>query len=96
MDDPVPRDWNAETSNLPDASGEPQASTRAVFVSINRDAIGRDYDSAGRVDGALLEKLVPKLDCDFYLCGPTGFMASVQEHLENRGVPLERIRSEAF
>ena len=60
------------------------------------DELGRDYDTAGRVDGALLEKLVPGLDGDFYLCGPTGFMASVQEHLETRGVPPERIRSETF
>ena len=60
------------------------------------DELGRHYDSAGRVDGALLEKLVPRLDADFYLCGPTGFMASVQEQLESRGVPPERIRSETF
>ncbi len=60
------------------------------------DELGRHYDSAGRVDGALLEKLLPGLDGDFYLCGPTGFMASVQEHLEARGVPSERIRSETF
>jgi ferredoxin-NADP reductase/predicted pyridoxine 5'-phosphate oxidase superfamily flavin-nucleotide-binding protein len=60
------------------------------------DELGRHYDSAGRVDGALLEKLVAELHGDFYLCGPTGFMASVQEHLEARGVPPERIRSETF
>ncbi len=35
---------------------------------------------------ALLEKLLPGLDGDFYLCGPTGFMPSVQEDLEARGV----------
>ncbi len=60
------------------------------------DELGRHYDSTGRVDGVLLEKLVPGLDGDFYLCGPTGFMASVQEHLEARNVPPERIRSETF
>jgi hypothetical protein len=60
------------------------------------DELGHHYDSAGRVEGGLLEKLVPGLDGDFYLCGPTGFMASVQEHLEARGVPPERIRSETF
>ncbi|MEE8507568.1 MAG: sulfurase, partial [Myxococcota bacterium] len=60
------------------------------------DELGRHYHSAGRVDGALLEKLVPGLDGDFYLCGPTGFMASVQEQLEARDVPAERIRSETF
>jgi ferredoxin-NADP reductase/predicted pyridoxine 5'-phosphate oxidase superfamily flavin-nucleotide-binding protein len=60
------------------------------------DELGRRYHSAGRVDGALLEELVPGLDGDFYMCGPTGFMASVQEQLEARGVPPERIRSESF
>ena len=62
----------------------------------SKDELGRHYDSAGRVEGTLLEKLVPELDGDFYLCGPTGFMASVQEYLEARGVPPERIRSETF
>lgn len=62
----------------------------------SEDELGRDYDSVGRVDGPLLERLVPELDADFYLCGPTGFMASVQEHLEVWRVPTERIRSEIF
>jgi ferredoxin-NADP reductase/predicted pyridoxine 5'-phosphate oxidase superfamily flavin-nucleotide-binding protein len=60
------------------------------------DEPGRGYDSVGRVDGALLETLVPGLDADFYLCGPIGFLASVQEQLEARGVAPERIRSETF
>ena len=57
---------------------------------------GEDYHSAGRVDGALLEKLVPGLAADFYLCGPRGFMAAIQAQLEARGVPPERIRTESF
>jgi len=60
------------------------------------DAIGRDYQSAGRVDGALLETLIPGLEADFYLCGPLGFMAAVQAQLESRGVASERIRTESF
>jgi ferredoxin-NADP reductase len=60
------------------------------------DELERHYDSVGRVDGALLEKLVPGLDGDFYLCGPMGFLAAVQEQLEARGVSPERIRSETF
>lgn len=54
------------------------------------------FDSRGRVDGALLESLVPSLAGDFYLCGPAGFMAGVQDELESRGVPPERIHSESF
>jgi ferredoxin-NADP reductase len=60
------------------------------------DSIGRDYHSPGRIDGVLLEKLLPHLDADFYLCGPRRFMAAVDAQLEERGVPPDRIRSESF
>jgi ferredoxin-NADP reductase/predicted pyridoxine 5'-phosphate oxidase superfamily flavin-nucleotide-binding protein len=60
------------------------------------DAAGRDYHSEGRVDAALLEKLLPGLAADFYLCGPTGFMADLSRQLEARGVPGERIHTESF
>jgi ferredoxin-NADP reductase/predicted pyridoxine 5'-phosphate oxidase superfamily flavin-nucleotide-binding protein len=59
------------------------------------EAAGR-FDSRGRIDGALLEALVPGLEGDFYLCGPAGFMAGVQDDLEARGVVTERIHSESF
>ncbi|MGI9592054.1 MAG: pyridoxamine 5'-phosphate oxidase family protein [Myxococcota bacterium] len=60
------------------------------------DTLGEGHHSVGRVDAALLEKLVPGLDADFYLCGPTAFMADLQDALEGRGVSAERIRSESF
>jgi ferredoxin-NADP reductase len=60
------------------------------------DVRERDFHSQGRVDGALLEKLVPGLEADFYLCGPTGFMAAIQEQLEAQGVPEHRVHSESF
>ncbi|MEN8183039.1 MAG: pyridoxamine 5'-phosphate oxidase family protein [Myxococcota bacterium] len=54
------------------------------------------FDSRGRIDGALLESLVPGLEGDFYLCGPGGFMAGIQDDLEARGVATERIHTESF
>jgi ferredoxin-NADP reductase len=54
------------------------------------------YDSAGRIDGALLARLVQEPDAHYYLCGPTAFMASIQVDLERRGVPPERIHTESF
>jgi ferredoxin-NADP reductase/predicted pyridoxine 5'-phosphate oxidase superfamily flavin-nucleotide-binding protein len=60
------------------------------------DEIGRDFQSRGRVDGTLIENLVPGLEADFYLCGPLPFMASVQSQLETLGVPDEQIHSESF
>ena len=60
------------------------------------DVLGGDHHSVGRVNAALLEKLVPGLEADFFLCGPLGFMADLQAELEARGVDPERIRSESF
>jgi ferredoxin-NADP reductase len=60
------------------------------------DEAGGRFDSRGRIDGALLESLVPGLEADFYLCGPAGFMAGVQDDLEARGVATERIHTESF
>ncbi|MGI9521861.1 MAG: FAD-binding oxidoreductase [Hyphomicrobiaceae bacterium] len=79
------------------------ASTRQninVHVTYSRpepdDVIGVNYDSEGRVDGALLARLVDKLDAHYYLCGPTGFMAAVQADLEKQNVPLDQIHTETF
>ncbi len=41
------------------------------------DVAGRDYDSRGRVDMALLKQLLPFDDYDFFICGPTAFMRSL-------------------
>lgn len=60
------------------------------------DEIGKDYNSAGRVDGALLASLVADLEAQYYLCGPTRFMADVQTDLERRGIPANHIHTESF
>ena len=71
-----------------------------LHVSYSRpaeeDRKGHDFDSEGRVDGALLARLLPESDADYYLCGPVGFMADVQSDLERRGVHPDRIHSESF
>ncbi|MCZ6659008.1 MAG: pyridoxamine 5'-phosphate oxidase family protein [Gammaproteobacteria bacterium] len=60
------------------------------------DAFGKDYDSKGRVDGALLINLVGSPDAHYLLCGPTLFMAEVQTDLEQYGVSADRIHTESF
>ena len=55
-----------------------------------------DYDSEGRVDGALIASLVADLDAHYLMCGPVRFMADIQRDLEGRGIPLEQIHSESF
>ena len=60
------------------------------------DEIGKDYDSEGRVDGALLASLVQNVDAHYFLCGPTRFMADVQSELEHQNVPADQIHTETF
>ncbi len=60
------------------------------------DAEELDYHSTGRVHPGLLEKLLPGLDADFYLCGPASFMAGLQRGLRAAGVPASQIHTETF
>ncbi len=60
------------------------------------DEIGADYDSEGRVNGALLAELTQNVDAHYFLCGPTRFMADVQADLEHQNVPVEQIHTETF
>lgn len=60
------------------------------------DIAGASYDSVGRVDIALLQKLVDRPDAHYYLCGPTAFMAALQDGLERIGVPRDQIHTESF
>ncbi|MDJ0869542.1 MAG: pyridoxamine 5'-phosphate oxidase family protein [Myxococcota bacterium] len=61
-----------------------------------QDVAGHDHDDAGRVDAALLERLVSLADAEFYLCGPAAFMGTLQADLERRGVTPDRIHFETF
>jgi len=54
------------------------------------------YDSVGRVDGALLARLVADEQAHYYLCGPAAFMAAIQSDLERRGVHAGHIHTESF
>lgn len=60
------------------------------------DRPGVDFDAAGRLDLAKLAALLPDRDVDVYLCGPLGFMASIQSDLERLGVPAEQIHHETM
>ena len=60
------------------------------------DVVGRDHDDIGWVDADVLKRLLPDNECDFYLCGPTGFMRSLFEGLLSWGVPEPRIHYEFF
>lgn len=49
-----------------------------------------------RISGALISRLLPSLDADFYLCGPSAFMQSLYQDLLAAGVPESQTHYEAF
>lgn len=57
---------------------------------------GVDYDAAGRIDMALLTRVLPFDDQDFYLCGPPAFTQALYDGLRGCGVGDRRIHAEAF
>jgi len=57
---------------------------------------GRDYQVQGYVSIDLIKQLLPKKDCQYYLCGPPQFMQSLNEGLESWGVPDSQVHTEAF
>lgn len=60
------------------------------------DRAGQDYDSVGRVDGALITRLVSDTPADYYVCGPVRFMADIQASLASSGVAPDRVHTESF
>lgn len=62
----------------------------------SNDVQGRDYESSGHVDIALLKQLLPFDDYDFYLCGPPPFMKSLYCGLLGLDVSEARIHYEFF
>ena len=58
--------------------------------------MGQDYDATGRLDMKVLQGLYLPRDSDFYLCGPSPFLADLMTGLATWGVAAERIHSEVF
>jgi len=51
----------------------------------------------GKFDVNQLEKLLPSKDCDFYFCGPAGFMTAVFKSLNKQwAVPAAQLHYEYF
>jgi ferredoxin-NADP reductase/MOSC domain-containing protein YiiM len=55
-----------------------------------------DFDGAGRLTVAVLEKRGVPRDADFYLCGPSAFLADFTAGLGAWGVARDRIHTEIF
>jgi len=72
---------------------EPQAKTAGDAAAHQSGAVHYHH---GRVDIALLRRLLPLKPYHFYVCGPTAMLQSLVPALEDWGVPEERIHFEAF
>ncbi|MEZ6183696.1 MAG: FAD-binding oxidoreductase [Planctomycetota bacterium] len=62
------------------------------------DALGRDYQRAGRIDLELLTEVIPPRDepYGFYLCAPAALQTALVAGLRELGVPDAHVHVEAF
>jgi len=60
------------------------------------EILGRDFNIHGHLNLEALRQLQVPLHADFYLCGPSAYMAAVIAALGLLGVPKDRIGYEAF
>ena len=60
------------------------------------DRTALDYDTAGRLDMDVLQKLGVPRDAEFYLCGPAAFMTDLTAGLAAWGVAAHDIHIEIF
>ena len=57
---------------------------------------GVDFDATGRLSAARIRNLLPSLDADFYICGPTRFTTDIAAGLVGLGAAQEQVRYEFF
>jgi ferredoxin-NADP reductase/ferredoxin len=60
------------------------------------DIIGRDFDSTGHIDAALVRSLAIPGNTNFYLCGPTAFLDDLRRGLTQSGFPTSQVHTEVF
>jgi ferredoxin-NADP reductase/MOSC domain-containing protein YiiM len=60
------------------------------------DRLGKDFDIVGNLDLASLQRLGIPAEAEFYLCGPTGFLADMRRDLASLGVPPDAVHQEVF
>jgi ferredoxin-NADP reductase/MOSC domain-containing protein YiiM/ferredoxin len=55
-----------------------------------------DFDAPGRLSVTVLKELGVSRDADFYLCGPSAFMADLADGLKDWGIATDRVHTESF
>jgi len=60
------------------------------------DQHGVEFDAAGHIDIALLERIGVPQGSEFYLCGPSSFLQNMRDGLRNWGVLAGNVHTELF
>jgi ferredoxin-NADP reductase/ferredoxin len=60
------------------------------------ERVGDDFDATGHLSRAALDEAGVPREANFYLCGPSRFMADIKMALANLGVAPERVHAEIF
>ncbi|MHC1551558.1 2Fe-2S iron-sulfur cluster-binding protein [Phyllobacterium sp. K27] len=86
------------SAELADLVNQANGAVRLVKVLSTPDEAthGVDFDEPGRINMALLKKVLPFDDFDFYLCGPPAFMQDTYTGLRSLNVQDKRIFAESF
>jgi ferredoxin-NADP reductase len=91
MDHPFAREARDLLARLPHARSYIQYSRPDVT-----DKLGSDFDAAGHLTAAALERLGVPRESDFYLCGPQAFLEDLTSGLASWGVAADCIHTEVF
>lgn len=62
----------------------------------DEDIKAKKYDHQGRVNVDFLKQVLPSNNYEYYFCGPPPFMSSLENDLQDWGVPKSLIHFEAF
>jgi ferredoxin-NADP reductase/MOSC domain-containing protein YiiM len=91
LDHPLAREARDLLAKLPNGRSYVQYSRPDAT-----DRLGVDFDAAGRLTVAVLEKLGVPRESDFYLCGPPAFLEDFTAGLGGWGVAHDRVHTEVF
>jgi ferredoxin-NADP reductase len=61
-----------------------------------QDVLGVDYHRVGRIDLPTLRVILPSLNLEYYVCGPSAMMDAISTILTAEGISSRRIRTESF
>lgn len=79
------------------AAKNPNVSVHYCYSEAAPEGVTRSTEAhEGFVDAALVQKLLPDLQADYYFCGPKPFMIKIYHDLLGLGIPAHQVHFEFF